>query len=66
VTDRDGGLATLSLTELDGEIDSGRLQVPVDRLPEDLRDVGDCGYVSVYLEVDENATPEEAKPDEWY
>jgi len=66
VTDREGGRATLSLTELDGDIDGGRLQVPADRLPEDLRDVGDSGYVSVYLEVDEDATPEEAKPDEWY
>jgi len=66
VTDREGCRATLSLTELDGDIDGGRLQVPADRLPEDLRDVGDSGYVSVYLEVDENATPEEAKPDEWY
>ncbi|PSP32204.1 hypothetical protein BRC64_07270 [Halobacteriales archaeon QH_10_67_22] len=66
VTGRENGRATLSLTELDGDIDGGRLQVPADRLPEDLRDVGDSGYVSVYLEVDENATPEETKPDEWY
>jgi len=66
VTGREDGQTTLSLTEVGGEINGGRLQVPAERLPEDMQDVGDCGYVSVYLEVDEDATPEEAKPDEWY
>lgn len=64
VGDREGAFATLSLTGI-GEDHDGELTVAAERLPEDLHTVGDTGYVSVYLEFDEESTPDDAKPAEW-
>lgn len=70
VTERADGMTTLSLNPVDENedemADDGQLTLRTERLPEVLSTESDTGYVSVYLELDEAATPDDAKPSEYY
>lgn len=62
LAEHDGDRSTLRLIEVAGPGES-ELTLQTDRLPAEMRSAGDTGYVSIYLEYDEDATPEDVKPD---
>jgi len=62
VTSRDDEFVTLALATVEGDA-KGEVCLQAERVPTDLRQEGDSGYVSVYVEFDEDATPIEAIPE---
>jgi hypothetical protein len=64
--DHGDGTATLELTPLDeDEAATGRVTLRKERLPDSLSAPGDTAVLAVYLEYDEEATPEEALPESY-